>query len=314
MHKRILLIAGVLLTILLAGCGTQSGEDATLPQFIGGTEGVVITFEANQPPSETFDGGFSPFDVVVRLENKGEEDVASGDAKIKITGVLAPQFNLKPGDLEQTVDEDLDGLHQDPTGKVVPGNFVFAEFTDFNHVSLIAGNALDFPLKAQVCYKYATTASTLLCSREDNLNPEPNGICEVSGSKPIANSGGPVQISNVVQTARSKDSVTISFDITHPGDGKMFKMGNLCTAERQYEDSVDITVETRVSGLSCSGLDSTGTGVVEGEVKTFGQTRTVTCTQKFTKPVDAVVPVTIIAEYDYQETAETSIKVKSSGE
>lgn len=305
---------GILALFFLAAC-TGGGDTAELAQFIGGTQGLAVTFEPNTPPAEAFDGGFSPFDVVVRLENKGEETVKTGDTTVRITGVLEPEFNLKTGDLTQKVGEELTAIRKDATGKVLPGNPVFVEFKNFNHLSAITGNALDFPLRADVCYKYATKASTLLCSRSNNLQPEPNGICEITGDKPVANSGAPVQISNVKQAARSTNSITFSFDIGHVGTGLVFESASVCDkTQRKYEDSVKIDVETKVDGLSCSGLDSAGSGRVTGTSKLYTGTKTVTCTQSFNSPSDAVIPVTMTIGYDYEERAQTTVTIKHSGE
>ncbi len=299
--------------LLLAACTT--GTTGELQQFIGGTEGVTATFEPNTPPAEAFDGGYAPFDVVVRLENKGEETVKTGDTTIRITGILEPEFNLKSGDLTKKVNEELTAVRKDATGKVSSGNPVFVEFKNFNHVSTITGNALDFPLRADVCYKYATHASTLLCSRSNILNPEANGICEVSGDKPVANSGAPVQAANVKQTGRSANSITLSFDLTHAGTGRVYQEDTACDkSERKYEDSIFVEVETKISGLSCSRLDAAGEGKAAGIIKMFGPTTTVTCTQTFARASDAVAPISITLGYDYEERVQTTVTIKHAGE
>lgn len=303
------------IALMLAGCPSPGGEPGELQQFIGGTEGVVVSYEANTPPDEAFDGGFAPFDVVVRLQNMGEQDIRSGDTTVRITGILEPEFNLKPGDLTKKVNEELIAIRQDATGKIIPGNPIFVEFREFNHVSSIAGNALDFPIRADVCYKYGTEASTQLCSRENILNPEGDGICEVTGSKPVANSGAPVQVANVDQTARSVNSITFSFEVNHVGTGSPYQEDSVCDkTQRRFEDNVFIEVDTNVAGLSCTRLDSTGGGRVGGFVKMFGDTTTITCTQTFSRPTDAVIPATITIGYDYEERAQTTITVKHTGE
>jgi hypothetical protein len=312
MDKRLLFLA--ILTTLLVAC--QPGSKQTeLTQFIGGTQGVSATFEANTPPKEAFDGGFSPFDVVVRLENKGEQDIKAGDTTVRITGVLEPEFNLKSGDLTKKVSEELSPVHKDNTGKVISGNPVFVEFKNFNHIGAIAGNALDFPIRADVCYSYATTASTLLCSRANILQPQPNGICEVTGDKPVANSGSPIQVANVKQAARSANSITFSFDLTHAGTGKVFQQSSVCdSTQRSFADNTHVDVETGVPGLSCSRLDATGDGKAGGLIKMFTNTATITCTQQISSPTDAVIPAIITVGFDYQEEAQTTVTVKHAGE
>jgi hypothetical protein len=303
----------ILTLFFLVAC-TQGGQQAELQQFIGGTTGLAVTFEPNTPPKEAFDGGFSPFDVVVRLENKGEETVKAGAATVKISGVLEPEFNLKTGDLTKKVGEELTAMRKDTTGKTLPGNPVFVEFKNFNHISAITGNALDFPIRADVCYTYATHASTLLCSRSNILQPEPNGICEVTGDKPVANSGSPLQVGNIKQAARSANSITFSFDITQSGTGLVFEPSSTCNDDRKYADSIRVSVDTKIPGLTCSGLDSAGDGKVSGLTKLYSGTKTVTCTQAFSSASDAVVPATVTVGFDYEERAQTTITVKHSGE
>jgi len=312
MNKLYILLGA--LAILIAGCPSDT-EPGDLQQFIGGTQGVVVSFETNTPPAEAFDGGFAPFDVVVRLQNEGEERIARGDTTVRITGILEPEFNLRPGDLTKQLDEELTAIRQDATGKIIPGNPSFVEFKNFNHVTPITGNALDFPLRADVCYKYATRASVQLCSRENILNPETNGICEVSGPKPIANSGAPVQVSNVDQAARSVNSITFSFDVNHVGTGRTYETDSVCDkSQRRFEDNVFIEVSTRISGLSCTRLESTGSGKVGGFVKMFGGIATITCTQTFPAAQDAVIPATIRVGYDYEERTQTMVTIKHAGE
>lgn len=308
--KKISLIISIL---LLAAC-TPGGTTGEVQQFIGGTTGVAATFEPNTPPAEAFDGGYAPFDVVVRLENKGEETIKPAHTKVTISGILEPEFNLKNGDLTKKVAEELTAIHKDPTGKTVPGNPVFVEFLNFNHVSAITGNALDYPLRADVCYTYATHASTLACSRSNILNPAANGICEVTGDKPVSNSGAPVQVENVKQAARSANSVTLSFDIKHVGTGRVYGLESGCDkTQRKYADNVDVTVETGIPGLSCSRLQGSSSNA-RGNVAIYGGSATITCTQTINNPTDAVVPVTITVGYDYEESVETKVTIKHAGE
>lgn len=307
-------IVAILGLILLVAC-TGTGDQAQLAQFIGGTEGLSASFEPNTPPKEAFDGGFSPFDVVVRLENKGEETVKTGDTTVRITGILEPEFNLKSGDLTMKVGEELPAVRKDATGKIIPSNPIFVEFKNFNHLSEITGNAVDFPLRADVCYKYATKAGSLLCSRDSILQPKPNGICEVTEDKPVSNSGAPVQVANVKQAARSANSITFSFDVTHTGTGLVYEPLSTCDkTSRKFEDSVRIDVETKIPGLTCTGFDAGGDGRVSGVTKLYGGTKTVTCTQSFPSASDAVIPLTVNVGYDYEERVQTTVTIKHSGE
>jgi len=117
------------------------------------------------------------------------------------------------------------------------------------------------------------------------------------------------------RVGRSINSITFSFDVTHVGTGRSYEQASVCDkSQRRYEDNVFIEVDTNVAGLSCSRLDSTGTGEVGGFIKMFGGIATITCTQTFPSTQDAIIPATIRVGYDYEERAQTTVTIKHAGE
>jgi len=312
--RKIAIIFICIALLALAGCPKEEGTEVSLQPFIGGTQGLAISFEANAPPTEIFDGGFSPFDVTVRLENKGEFDVDRKNARVQISGIRAQEFNLLDEDFIKQPDEDLSAVFTDPTGTLIQGNPVFVEFKDFNHVGFIDAASIPFTIAADVCYGYGTTAVSKLCVRRSILNPEEGGLCEINENKPVFSSGAPVQISGFRESARSSDKISFSFDINHAGTGNVFERESRCdTSLRRYQERVHIRVETKISGLSCSGLESKSGGVAEGFTTVFGGSKTVTCTQEVPSQ-DFESPVTIKLTYDYSDRIDTQINVRSSGE
>ena len=90
--KKYLILISLSLLLILSGCKqTDTGATGT---FLGGTEGVSISFVNLAPPSQ-----FSQNDSVkikVLLKNKGETKIATGNAKARIFGVELSNFGLTP--------------------------------------------------------------------------------------------------------------------------------------------------------------------------------------------------------------------------
>jgi hypothetical protein len=314
MRKVAIIILSIAI-LLIVGCTTPGeGKQVNIEPFIGGTQGLDIQFEANTPPTETFDGGFSPFDIVLRIENKGEHKVKKESTQVEITGIRAQEFNLLGEDLIKQLDEDLDAVRKDQGGTIIPSNPLFVEYQDLNHITFIDAGSIPFTLAADVCYEYGTKAVSKLCVRKNILNPDANGLCELNEDKPTFNSGAPVHITRLRQNARSTEKIGFSFDLQHVGTGAVYEPSSTCDSSlRRYQDRVLVRVETKMSGLSCSGLDEKSGGVAEGFASIIGGTKTITCTQKVPKQ-DFEAPITIKLTYDYANRIDTQIVVKSSGE
>lgn len=300
--------------LLATACG-PGGNNVQLKTFLGGTEGITIEFDKNAPPKEVFDGGDFPFTVAVRLRNKGEYFVPKDLAKVTIAGIRAQEFNLRDADLIKAAPDDLIERKTDSAGKVIEPSDIFVEFNNMNHVTFITGNSLDFPIRAEVCYAYGTTAASSLCVRKNLADPEEGGLCDIESTRPLSVSGAPIRISEVREYRRGKDSVGFTFTVKNsgPGTGKVFNKGSLCEGGRTTEDRMLVNVKTDVPGLTCSNLATTREGVAEGTVQLFENSREITCQQKIPTTADYELPVTITLTYDYRDYAETSVTVKHSG-
>ncbi len=309
------IIAVMVFLVMITACagGAKKGEKIDLgAPFVGGTTGISAEFIDFR--KAVFDGGRDPFDVIVKLENKGEATVPTGRARVKISGINPAEFGKLEEDLTKTSTEDLLKVSKDPQGNVLAGSQSTVEFTGLNHFSPIAGAQVSFPLRADVCYTYATEAVSKLCVRENLLAPEPGGICEITEDKPIFNSGAPVQIGSVKESARGKDKISFSFEISNAGTGQIFDRGSTCDkSTRAKENMVYVEVDTGLPGLQCTGLTTTGTKA-EGSTKLYEGKKTITCTQTITSRADFEQQIKLKATYDYEEYKQTEITVKSSGE
>ncbi len=309
--------AAVFLIILsvLAGCAGAGKKGQTVEltaPFIGGTQGLAADFIDFR--KEVFDGGRDPFDVVVKLENKGEKNVAPSRVRVKLSGINPAEFGKLEEDLTKSPPDEVIATHADAQGNVLPGTPVFVEFTGLNHFSPISGTQVTFPLRADICYTYTTDAVSKVCVRDNILNPEEGGICEINEDKPVFNSGAPVQIGAVKESARAKDKIGFSFEISNAGTGQIYERGSACDkSTRAKENRVYAIVDSGMPGLQCTGLTTSGTKA-EGFTTLFEGKKIVTCTQTITSRTDFEQQIDAQVIYDYEEYKQTEITVKSSGE
>ncbi|MBI4016478.1 MAG: hypothetical protein HY363_02175 [Candidatus Aenigmarchaeota archaeon] len=306
-------IIAVMLLLILFSCTKSESEALELKSpFIGGNTGLAIAFQGLR--KDVFDGGRDPFDVLIRLENKGETAVKKEDVSLKLSGINPAEFSKLEEQLVKNPDDDILESRLDPAGQVLLAPPSIVEFTGLNHFAPITGASANFPLRAEVCYVYTTKAVSKVCVRSNLLNPPEEGICAINEAKPVFNSGAPIQIENVQESARAKDKIGFSFEIKHAGTGQLFEKKTKCDrTQRKNENRAYIVVDSKMSGVTCTGLTSSGTKA-EGFVTLFDGVKLVTCTQPITTKSDYEQVISIEATYDYQEFSQTEITVKSSGE
>ena len=323
-YPTIIVLTGLLL--LVAGCqgsagGSDTGTSAPRDPFLGGSEGLEIEFLDGEPPEEVTDQGVFPFQAIVTLQNQGEFDLKRDDVRVDLIGFLPEDFGANPSDLDDRRPEDdlipkirdSEGNIQDP----ILTEVTFPEVGDtFNFHGSVTGNTV-FIFRADVCYKYQTKALSQICVLQDLININDDSICDPSTSKTTHSSASPLQVSRFRQTVSGRDKISFSFDVTHSGDGDVYKEGDATsppghcpkdTRERREKlNRVKVTVDTGLSNLRCVGFEGSTTGfitLVNGK-------RTVTCTQEldpdrndFTKNVD------ITLDFNYRDDAEREVLVK----
>ncbi len=309
--RRLLVVLMMLLLIIACKPGAKKSVSIESP-FVGGTQGLLLSFQDFR--KEVFDGGNDPFDVIVKLENKGETLVPAQNVKVKISGINPPEFSKSDEGLVLNAPDDVIETRKDPQGNVLPGPQVFVEFTGLNHKSLIAGATAQFTVRADVCYLYRTKAVSKLCVRENLLTPRAGGICELNENKPLYNSGAPVQIADFKESTRAKDKIGLTFEVKNSGSGDVFERNSVCDlSQRKFESRVYVIVKTDLPGLQCTGLESTSNGA-EGFVTLYGGSKIVSCAQSISSRSDFEQLVSVEAIYDYAQSIQDTVVVKATGE
>jgi len=305
----------VLVAISLLTLGCNNPGTTKTKTFVGGTNGVLINFAQEAPPAEVYDscaGGNNQFDIVVELNNDGEYDVSKENALITITGIMPEDFGYSASMLSKNPPEDL-------MGKKVgqPSVPVQVEFPNLAYRGNVLGDR-SFPIRAEICYTYQSTAIAQTCIRSD-LKSTSQGSCTVEGSKPVDGSGAPIQVTSFVESVAGNDQVRYEITIEHKGNGNVFVPSSKCVDTYANRNRVYVNIVSRIPGLKCTGLrggtDTSGYVTLNSE-KGTGKA-VISCIQKIPQPeqggrIDYTSDLTVTMSYDYLSYKIQQLTVKKS--
>lgn len=312
MKKRYSHALFIFFLLLVAGCAKQAATGPTGKAFVGGTQGLAISFLSNQPPAEVFDVDF-PFQIGLKLENKGEFDINDPNTvKLSINGIVPADFKVNSGDLQKSSPELLKGKRIDSQGQVIAGDIVTVDFPQMQYATTVNGR-IPFTIRANVCYEYGTKAQGSLCVRKDLRGTTGEAaICNPDRTVPAENSGAPVQITAFRQNVAGTNKIDFFFTITKSGPqaDSLFKTGSSCDTALPNRDVVYVDVaDTGLGDLQCFGLNG-GTSSRSGYATLFNGQREIHCSQTITNPVDAEKVISVSLTYAYKQYVDTQLFVK----
>lgn len=327
MKKAILIMVLVMLAVFIAGCKSDTTTDqtgiTTGTKFVGGTEGIALSFVTGTPPERVADQE-QPFGISVQLENRGDHDVENtADATVMITGIDPADFGVSAADMKQDTPEQLLGASIDTEGGRVSGTLVTLDFPasgSFQHQQSIAGQAT-YNVRAEVCYAYGTIANSKLCILEDLLGKtgKESQLCQVTETKAVDGSGAPVQVTEFKESVASSNKVAFVFKVSHVGTGTVHKLASECDDTYQQRDIVGVEIETGIAGgsLTCSGMQNgqaVGASGYKGDVTLLNGEREVRCTQTVNDPTDVEKLVRVDLAYEYKQHVDTQLTVEHFGD
>lgn len=303
----------VIITILLflVACGGTTKETTLITSpFIGGTQGIEANYD--QLPNNVFDAGTNPFDIIVKLTNKGEAEIKKENIRVKISGINPADFSTTEQGLNKAPQEDIAANRKDNTGTITAPP-AYAEITGLNYKTTLTGTSIQLPIRADICYLYRTKAISKLCIRPDIISPRAGGICEINEAKPHFNSGAPIQIKDFREDARANNKIGFSFKVTNAGTGQVYQRNSACDVDdRTKANKAYIIIDTGITGVECTGLQTTSTGA-EGFITLYGNEKIMSCTQQVTTSTAFEQPVNIEVIYDYEQSIQQTITITSTG-
>lgn len=322
----LILCVTMFLLLFVVGCSGGTSVNNEIGGFIGGSTGLRMGIIDDAPPSTVFDGGVNPFSVVMVLENAGEASVGPGTDNplvlARITGIEYTNFGYTPEQAVRSLNEKLESVKRNYDGSFIPGETTYVSFDNLVYSPDIASD-LSLRIRAEVCYDYESYATTTFCMKSNLFNSwDDDSICSVRESKPVGNSGSPIQVTRVEEIPVSNNTVQMSFYIEHVGNGAFFQrssyssLSDVCLFNDANPDinKLEIFIEP-VQGssysLRCPRLGGGASGVV---TLVQGAPLTITCSLSRTNPTSVQSYKDIInirMRYRYGEYVELPLTVQA---
>lgn len=326
-NSLLVFLVAITAIFLTTSCSTEPNEGPNLAQpYIGGTVGLSTYLIEGMPPPMIHDAGTFPFGVGVAIENQGEADVGPGTDNpfvlVRLEGINPEQFGATDNDIRQVLASPLRGARRNFDGTIFPGEITTVSFEPLTYAPDIHGNT-QFTIRADVCYDYETYATATICIKDDVLeNIQDTSICSLTGEKFPQNSGGPLQITSVMENPMAENKIQVNFVIEHVGIGEFFgrpqgadDFSEICDFSVRNFNKYYVDVE--VEPLSDSGMTvscSRFGGSNSGRVKLYqGAPTTISCTIERTRPsVGRIFQdlLNIRLRYRYGQFIETPIIVQ----
>ncbi len=309
MRLRTFMILLIIAAVFIAGCKKEAVEVGA-GAFIGGNEGLSLSFSENTPPDQVSEDDL--FSINVQIQNVGEYDIEkTSDVAVNIEGINPGDFSKDLSFFKKNIEEPLEAVQKDATGRIIEGSRTDVTFEDLEYKPDVIGQ-ITLPIRANVCYKYKTTALTKMCILKDLLDIEGTEVCNPNRATMPENSGAPVKVVNLQESVAGRNKITLVFTVKHAGTGRAVKADSQCSEDFKDEGLVKVKVDTGEANLACTGF-SKGSGS-EGFVRLGGNGEaTVRCAQQL--PAlrgDSEKAVRIELDYDYEQFIEKPIKIVES--
>lgn len=315
MKRGTFIVFFVLILILVSGVSKcQTGKkQAVGTRYIGGSEGIIAEFVDGEPPESVLDEGNDQFSISLLLENKGEDDVAEGDARTTITGISQKAFSI--ASLTKTNEGFIEAKRKEGSNVIKGGEDYItysASYKDDLFTNFITTIGVNY------CYKYSTKAVADVCLRKNVVaRSKETDQCKIVEPKVVSSSGAPIQITSLEERASKTNEVAVTFVIENKAKGDTFSPESFSSGdcvesqEKQNKDFVRVKVSSQEGlNIKCSKFGDSA----EGNVRLVQGLTTVMCKidtgglqeTTYTSPLD------IDITYNYKDFVSKQITVENS--
>lgn len=303
MKKTIIFLSILVSLFLLTSCGESQPQTNTGGVFIGGTQGVVASFEPFSIKEDNiytiFDTEDFPIDVI--LKNKGEEIVPSGKVTLRLLGPAKEDFQNIPQWQVLNKEEILKISEFNPDGgeEVVS----FTPTTNARYTALVTGFT-DLTWNLEYRYDYKThLIINEVCFKGDFTDPK---VCDIEGEKTFAVSGAPITATKVSQDTAGKGVIVIKIDISNAGKGQSTILG------KEFDErfsQVAYTIDESAKWECKSGGRQNEARLVDGKAQ-------IICRLKTAVPEEEVYTksIRLTLDYTYKELNQEKLRIKESAE
>ena len=300
---RLLLVLGITLTLLLAGCGQQAGSESVQSVWLGGSYGLVLSFEDFGVGNEVYED--EAFPIVALLQNNGEFTIQPNEVELKIRGISENDFSGV--DFEKTNADELTKVSE----YLPDGGYERVSFGDAVYEGL-TGTFYDANIYLEYTYPYQTYISVpKVCFKEDLRDER---VCDVSSSQTAFASGGPIQIGSVVEKPYGSGRIYLEIPIYNAGEGRSKAyLGDDFSA---IYDTISFEVET--AGMECSSRGDPSVARMARATATgssgASETTIICISDSLEEDALYTAQVDITLTYYYQDLASTRVRIKENPE
>jgi hypothetical protein len=302
--KKILILPILLLSLfLLTSCEGEEGQVITGGAFVGGTQGIVASFE----PLSVIDdesGLYTIYDnedfpLEVLLKNKGEETINEGDITLTLRGPYPGDFQNIPSWVlknQETVEKisEFNPNGGEETVSFTPNNFAA-------YVGEVIGyNDLTWHLE----YDYRYRTNLIINDVCFNGDISDDSVCNVKESKDFSISGAPITITSAAEDSGGKGVVLLKVDVSNVGDGKSTFIGE--NYDKRF-DQLSFSVDEPEKWECKSGGRIGQARLVEGRAQ-------IICTLNEPLLEDEVYTrsVRLTLDYNYKEEIQEKLRIRES--
>jgi len=301
----------VLLIFLLGAEGCPDKKTTTeLGAYIGGVDGLEISFVDEEPPNTVLDNKQDPFYITLLVENVGEYTIPKGKIIATLSGISKDAFGLKSLNIKSV--SDIFGKTKIGS-EIIEGGLDQLQFDQANYKYDLTAD-FSTQLRADVCYGYKTNSLVTLCLKKNPIQRKQEDICLVTNDNVnVENSGAPLSVRNVKSRAGS-GGVTVTFIVENKGTGEVYEPDTFkdsCVLKSGVEDRVKVKVKSKSDlNIKCGILNDGNSGVV----KLIGRKRTVSCNIKTSSLQETAFeePIDITLDYFYKEAIGKDLTVMNT--
>lgn len=305
------LIPVLMIVILAIGCApTEKETPRKLTDYVGGTDGLSIKFEAEAPPDEVFDNSEEEFFIALDVKNEGEYTIEEGGIIASLSGINQNDFSLPS--LHKKSNFELERMYEDKEGG--------RDTIDFEEAKYKIDLSSDFTTKiiADVCYEYRTVAASSICLKKDTRQHKTADACLINNEDiAFENSGAPIQITDVDEASSGANRIKLNFIIENEGGGSFYKpnaFSSKCIPDDAKQDEdyvyVEITDPAKRLYFKCSALG----GDNKGEVRLYDDKKQISCTLDTNGLQETAYEqlIDITVDYFYRGAIEKGITIKNA--
>ena len=300
MRKIIIIPILILSLFLLVACEGEE-QTSTSGAFIGGTDGLVASFE---PLSILEEGVFSIFDtedfpMEIVIKNKGEEDIQPGDVTLMLLGPAPTDFqNIPNWELNnQEIIEKISEFNPEGGEEII--SFTPNDYAQYTN-EIIGYTDITWNIDYQYNYKTHLIIEDV-CFKGD---PTDEKVCEIQEAKSISVSAAPIQVTSVEEDTGGKGVILLKINVEDSGLGEATFVGQ--EFDNRF-DQVSYTTD-EPEKWECKS------GGREGEARLIDGKAQIICRLNEPLAEDDIYQRTVklTFDYTYKELIQEKLRVKES--